>query len=204
MNAAIRPHWAPRVPPKLIRRLYEDDAAGLLDEQLLDDVGIRLYLRCQSIIAVHDVIHHGQVSCPQCGGTIPRDRERNDVEYLLQCTACAWELPWRVYWATFRHNELAYDVFVSDYMTDWEKARTPQDKMLAIDRVIHRWHNDTKQKRERFGLGRPAGVNLIEGSRQQVIEFLDSLTAFGELKSSFGSSWRSRLAEVRSASHQKQ
>ena len=32
-------HWAPRVPKEKIRRLYEQEAQGILDEELLDEVG---------------------------------------------------------------------------------------------------------------------------------------------------------------------
>ncbi len=48
--------------------------------------------------------------------------------------------------------------------------------MLLIDQLIHRWHWETQRERPGFGLGRPTGVNLIEGNRKQVIDFLDKLT----------------------------
>jgi hypothetical protein len=43
--------WASRVNPGAIRRLYETDARGIVDEEQIDDVGYALYWRCQSIIA---------------------------------------------------------------------------------------------------------------------------------------------------------
>jgi hypothetical protein len=39
------------VKPYLIRRLYENDASGMLDAELLDKVGWALYSRCDSFIA---------------------------------------------------------------------------------------------------------------------------------------------------------
>jgi hypothetical protein len=48
--------------------------------------------------------------------------------------------------------------------------------MVLVDRLIHSWHWETQRQRPRFGLGRPTGVNLIEGSRKQVLAFLDGLT----------------------------
>jgi hypothetical protein len=197
MVDAIKPKWAARVSPALIKRLYESDARGVLDDELLDDVGMRLYMRCKSIVVVHDLVHTGRLPCPGCGEIVIRGSQ-------LKCAKCGWELPWSDYWVTFRHNEFAYDVFVSDFMADWEKARTARQKMLAIDRVIHRWHNDTKQKRERFGVGRPAGVNLIEGSRQQVIAFLDALTSSGELHSAHDESWRHYLATLNTDANARQ
>jgi len=50
--AALEVHWAPPVSKEKIRRLYESDASGLRDDELLDDVGITLYLRCKSILTV--------------------------------------------------------------------------------------------------------------------------------------------------------
>jgi len=42
-----------RVPRHKIRRLYESDARGMLDEELLDDVGYGIYARCQDIIETY-------------------------------------------------------------------------------------------------------------------------------------------------------
>jgi len=35
--------WAPRVNPSTIRRLYEIDARGIADEDLIDEVGYALF-----------------------------------------------------------------------------------------------------------------------------------------------------------------
>ena len=46
----LLPQWAPRVPKSKIKRLYELDAKGIYDDELLDDVGYALFARCQSFI----------------------------------------------------------------------------------------------------------------------------------------------------------
>ena len=46
--------WASRVNPATIRRLYETDARGIVDEDLIDEVGFALYARCQSILCASD------------------------------------------------------------------------------------------------------------------------------------------------------
>ena len=56
----IRHYWAPRARPELIRRLYESDAAGLLDGELVDEVGYALLLRCKTIQCVTER------RCPEC------------------------------------------------------------------------------------------------------------------------------------------
>jgi hypothetical protein len=45
-----KPRWSARVRKEKIRQLYQKDASGIVDEELLDDVGTTLYCRCVSII----------------------------------------------------------------------------------------------------------------------------------------------------------
>lgn len=49
-DPGLKVRWAPKAPRKKIRRLCHLDAMGALDEALLDDVGLRLALRCQSVL----------------------------------------------------------------------------------------------------------------------------------------------------------
>ena len=60
------------------------------------------------------------------------------------------------------------------FVQDWEGARSPKCKMLAIDRVIHAFHDSLTDSRT----GRAAAVNLIAGRLTEVVQFLDSL-AYG-------------------------
>jgi hypothetical protein len=55
--------WAPKVRQEQIWRLYQNDARGLIDEELIDEVGWALYSRCQSILWVTD---RNRVPCPRC------------------------------------------------------------------------------------------------------------------------------------------
>jgi hypothetical protein len=45
-----RIQWANRVSQIKIWQLYQSDARGILDEELIDEVGIALYARAQSIL----------------------------------------------------------------------------------------------------------------------------------------------------------
>lgn len=47
--------WAPELRPDRIRRLYERDALGVVDSDLIDDVGLALHARCRSIVLVNEV-----------------------------------------------------------------------------------------------------------------------------------------------------
>jgi hypothetical protein len=60
------------------------------------------------------------------------------------------------------------------FLTAYQHAHTPGDKLLLIDRLIHAFHWETKQ-----GPLRPAGTSLIAGSLEEVVLFLDQLS-YGE------------------------
>ncbi len=78
---------APRVNPSLIRRLYEVDAKGIVDEDLIDKVGYALYARCQSILEATEA-HAGRVKCPECGASVIHDGGPWVKEADLDCTQC--------------------------------------------------------------------------------------------------------------------
>jgi len=49
-----KPSWNPRVSRHKIWRLYQNDAQGIRDEALVDDVGISLLLRVESCRTVSE------------------------------------------------------------------------------------------------------------------------------------------------------
>lgn len=171
-----RLRWAPRVPMEWIDKLYKLDALGIEDTELVQKVGYRLYDRCRDCIAVSDA-GQGKVACPICGtrAEVTGDRELRTV----RCLSCGWSSDWLSFSRSWQHMELSSGgmrPFFEDFIASWRRARTYREKMLAINDVIHRWHWENVRA-ERGGVGRPGGVNLIEGSRRQVIEFLDRLTS---------------------------
>jgi hypothetical protein len=84
----LRIRWAPKVPREKIWRLYQIDARGIVDEELIDDVGLALYLRCQSILMVTGC---KQVPCPRCAEIIVCPGERWSRQYRIVCPACSWQ-----------------------------------------------------------------------------------------------------------------
>lgn len=58
-----RIRWAPKVRQAKIRQLYENDAARMVDDELLEEVGYALLARCQSIW----LVTRREVACPRCG-----------------------------------------------------------------------------------------------------------------------------------------
>ena len=163
--------WAPRVPQDKVRRLYESDARGLLDEELVDEVGYGLYGRCRSILRATEA-GEGRVTCPRCGGVIVR--EGSEKTTVIHCEACGWQTTWGAYHKTYQGKQLhgggAVEAFRT-FLTQFDAARTARERLIAIDRLIHAWHWEQVQNPTR-----PAGANLIEGRLGDVVAFLDALS----------------------------
>src|SRR5947209_5700042 len=94
--------WAPRVPREQIRRLYEADASGLPDEELLDDVSFSLFQRCRSILTATEA-HAGRAACPRCEQII---LHHHDKEEVLVCAGCGWHMTWGAYFKSYQGKQL--------------------------------------------------------------------------------------------------
>ena len=87
-NSGLRHvQWASPVNPKLTRRLYQTDAFGIVNEELIDVVGYALLARCQSILQATDA-HAGRIICPECGTVVVRESKAGDSDAMLDCHAC--------------------------------------------------------------------------------------------------------------------
>ncbi len=183
-------HWAPKVRQEKLWKLYQSDANGFLDEDLLSQVGYALLARCESIV----LIDQGKVMCPRCGAIFfvrPCYTKGNTTPVACPTEGCGWQVTGEEYDQSIRHRELhigqagpAFDAYLEAY----PKAKTPQERMFAIDRLIHAFHWDLKLQLP----NRPAGNNLIEGSLDQVIDMLDRLT-YGD-DPQLQDEWRENLA----------
>jgi ribosomal protein L37AE/L43A len=174
-SAKIR--WSRRVDPQKIRRLYESDAQGMLDEDLLNDVGYGIYVCCRESVELGEAAR-GSVKCRNCGQTIVRrlvDGRFDDSE-ILKCRACGWEI-----WCGDYHKSLLrkapsrpyepMQVFES-FVERWPLARSPREKLLLIDRLIHEWHIHYR------AVGWPLGTTVVRATARQMVELLEGL-AYG-------------------------
>jgi hypothetical protein len=165
--------WASRVPKRKIERLYETDAKGIYDEDLIDDVGFGLLARCESFITAVEA-HRGRAACARCATIIPHNWQK---AARLLCEGCGWETTWGAYFKTMQHRQLSgaepVITAMEEYMRGFRVARSSQEKMILIDRLIHshHWADD--------GPTRPVAVNLIEGRMHDVVDFLDGLSYGG-------------------------
>ena len=174
MNASSRkalPKWAPRVAKRDISRLYELNAKGIYDEDLINEVGYGLLARCQSFIDAVDAVG-GRARCPQCSETV---QHKGTKEEWLQCD-CGWKLRWGDYFKTIQHKQLSGAEPVlrqfRAFMSAFPAARTLKEKVYHIDRLIHGFHRHYKDNSPT----RPVGVNLIQGKLRDVVAFLDELS----------------------------
>jgi len=171
---AERIRWSPRVHPDLVRRLYQADASGVPDQTLCDDVGIRLYLRCQSIVRVY----RGQVECPVCQTVFDVPASSGAAPLSCPGAGCSWQVTRSGYAQSWSKRLLwagnAFEAFEGYYL-HYPGARSYSEKILLIDRLIHAFHWDLKAGAP----NRSAANNLIDGSHEQVLALLDGLSSEG-------------------------
>jgi hypothetical protein len=159
--------WAPRVRPDLIRRLYQADAQGLHDTELIDEVGHAMLARCETIRTA------SERRCIHCHGLLEGQRTRDGV---LHCPACGWSVRWKTFQQSYKkrriHGSRALPAFLL-FLEQYPRARAWAEKMREIDAVIHAVH-------ESLGPNpwvAPAADNLIEGRVEDTLQLLDELAS---------------------------
>jgi hypothetical protein len=168
--------WAPRIPRQVIRRLYDTDARGRLDEELLDEVFFGFLARCEGIVTATEA-GFGRVRCPRCAQVIVR--RGHDKDEVVRCERCAWQTTWGAYLRTYQGKQLSGGNAIGVFREFLRRAPTAQsapEKMLLVDWLVHQVHKTVVSGQEDFH--RPAAVNLIEGSVRRVTAFLNEL-AYG-------------------------
>lgn len=167
--------WSPRISQHKIRLLYEKDAKGIIDKELIDDVAFSFFVRCQDIITVTDA-SLGRVKCIKCEGII---YHKGNKEEILKCKNCLWETTWGTYFKSYQgkqlHGGTALEVF-KKYVINLPKARTYEEKMILIDQLIHEAHQWTNPNYKTPVFTRPAALNIIRGKMKEVMEFLNYLS----------------------------
>jgi ribosomal protein L37AE/L43A len=166
------PIWAPRVSRRSIAKLYQADARGIRESDLVDEVGIALLARCQSIMRI-DAARGGTYECPNCLATWKQSRNNRKV---LSCQGCGWSITWEQFKTTYQRKQLSAGgarPFFEEFAVRYPKAGTYTEKMALVDTLIHRFHSELDADDPPT---RPAAVNLIQGTMKHVIAFLNDLT----------------------------
>lgn len=159
--------WASRVEPDLIRRLYQAEAKGIHDDELIDEVGCALLARCESIRRV------SERRCPFCGELLSGERT---AESAVSCPACGWSARWQTYQNSYKKRRVngprAMPAFLR-FVDRYPAAKTWSEKMLAIDAVIHAVHESLGATQNPMVV--PAAENLIEGKAKDTFALLEAL-----------------------------
>ncbi len=176
MTEADKFHWAKRVSRRDIQRLYESDAQGLLDETLLDQIHYAIYARICDMFEVREAQQTGRVRCRNCGEYISEpycmgSKNRNN---LLKCVKCGWQVTCGEFYASYTGKSLlpgsVVDLFEA-YLERFAQAKTPSEKMLLVDWLIHQFH-------VMQGVARmPVGENIIQGTNEEVRELIEQLAS---------------------------
>ena len=180
--------------------MYGREARGLASAALIDDVGLALLLRCESIL----LVRAGHVRCPAC-------EPQRSTEFALQPPAddlspeaaqrcpragCDWSVTWREYHASWTKRHLFGGKAVTAFRTfaeSYPRAREPRRRMLLIDQLLHSFHWDLRAGAP----NRLAANNLVEGSHRQVLELLEELGELGgERSETQRSQWRQDVARM--------
>lgn len=166
MERHDRPRWAPRVSHRLIRELYEKNAAGIYDEDLVNEIGYAFLARADSLVRTNRAHYDHVVYCPVC------DALTRYVDHVLYCN-CGWSLPWRDYHASYQKKQLIggnIPPLVEPFQREFTVARDYHAKMRAIDNLLHRFHWEFQNAPTR-----PLAVNFIDLRLWDVIRFLIAL-----------------------------
>ena len=180
--------WSPRIQPALIKQLYEADALGLQDDDLCNDVGFRLYLRCQTIL----MVSKDEVACPRCRTVFVINTSSKEAMSKCPTEDCDWQITMLAYRESWSKKKIwgenalpAFDEFYNRF----SPMLKYKEKMLLIDRLIHSFHWNLKANMP----ARSAANNLIEGNHDRVVEFLDKLTG---VDNAHKVSWRETMQQM--------
>lgn len=169
--------WARRVSREKIRQLYRQDAQGIVDEELIDEVGTALYTRCQSIL----LVSNAQVRCPRCREIFDvgwNDKREDDDVVICPTAGCDWQTTYRQYHDSWRRRHFiswGIQPVLREFLAQYKQAKRPQDRMILIDGLLHEFHRNMTTG----DLRGPAARNLIEGKYGQVLALLEEL-AYGD------------------------
>ena len=168
MPDTLRIRWAPPLPSGKLVRLYESNAIGLIDDEVLDDVGWRLWERLSDVGRVV----RGEVRCPGCGVIFQVRSAGRDVDDVVSCPSGDWSVTPRDWHRSWENRDLnGHCPEFQHFVNLWPTASSPRDRMVLVDAIVHALHVSARHDLP----GNFAARNFIEGSRPKVVALLDEL-----------------------------
>lgn len=159
--------WPAKLDLQKLNRLYMQDAKGIWDETLADEIGLTLYLRCKYGKEDAERMEHCIIRCHHCGGDIKGDGD------FRQCT-CGYQYSYREYRRSFHKNNMpagAASKAFEAFMAGWNLARTYNEKMILIDILLHEFHLSLVSG----AVHRSVAVNFIDGTRKKIEYIINGL-----------------------------
>ena len=165
--------WCRKVSRNDLLRLYNGEARGLLDEELLEEVGTTFYTRCTQSKDAQLLLSEGKMRCHHCGRVL----QATGYATVTHCE-CGYCYTYREYRRSFNANNMpanrAQPIFDA-FMERWPACLDATAKMLLIDWLIHEFHVTLMSGEQ----GRSVCANLIEGTKKQISDMILQL-AYGD------------------------
>lgn len=159
--------WPAKLDIHKLNRLYMQDARGIQDEILADEIGLTLYLRCKYGKEDMARMERYMIRCHGC------DAELTGEDDFRQCR-CGRQYSYKEYRRSYRRNnmptgaaEKAFNLFIQN----WERAKSYQEKIVLIDTLLHEFHLSLVSG----ATHRPVAMNFIDGSRSSVEQIINRL-----------------------------
>ena len=171
MASGHKIRWAPPLPASRLVRLYEANASGLLDDEVVDDVGWRIWERLSDVIRVTE----GRVRCPECTTEFEVRAPGRAPDDLAKCPSCVWSITPTEWHKSWEHRDLnGHCPEFQRFVDLWPTTRPLRERMVLIDAVVHALHVASRDDIP----GNFAARNFLEGSRPKIVALLDEL-AYG-------------------------
>jgi len=169
-------HWAGKVSRRDIQRLYASDAKGLLDEDLLNQVIVSIYVRIWDMFEVREAQKLGRVKCRSCKAYIsqPYVMGGPNKNNPLVCEQCGWRTTCGDFYESYTGKDMlpgSRTELFQEFLERFPAAHTSQEKILLLDWLIHAFHVQSGVS------SRLVAMNVIQGSRDQLVELLTKLAA---------------------------
>ncbi len=159
--------WPAKLDIHKLNRLYMQDAKGIHDEILADEIGLTLYLRCKYGKEDMERMERYIIRCHGCDAELAGEAD------FRQCY-CGRQYSYKEYRRSYCRNNMptgAAKTIFNLFVQNWEKAKTYPEKIVLIDTLLHEFHISLVSG----ATHRPVAMNFIDGSRSSVEQIINSL-----------------------------
>ncbi|MHB1484873.1 MAG: DUF3788 family protein [Saccharofermentanales bacterium] len=169
--------WCKKVSRNDLMKLYQSEAKGMIDDELLDEVGYTFYTRCTQAKQARELMEKGQILCHHCGAILNADIIKIgeytpfSKDNLPVGCECGYSYTYREYRRSCNAANMpggrATPIFET-FAQKWPGCRDSTQKIMLIDWLIHECHVTLMSGMK----GRSVCINLIEGTTKQIAELI--------------------------------